>query len=305
MSLGLVSGLYSSQDWFLDYIAQETGILIVNAAGNDGLNRVLAKPSLGYYRITVGNFDSNGSISVNSSYVDFVGDDAPIGGISEDEPNIEKPDLVAIGHYDFWDPILDETDTSDGTSYSAPAVSALALLLMEKNPGLLFNPKGVQAVLSVNADRFDLINQGVTFNSYGLSATAGAGFVDLYDSISNVNNYSWGNINKQEHYGKTNYVVASKNIYPGANLGVTIYLGWERPLVYNSYKWDLLDLNIYVSNHTTGQVICFTSNSHSNYEFLYCPLSQYGIYTIEIKMEEYYNNNYSSISIDYAYSYRY
>ncbi|RCR69525.1 S8 family serine peptidase [Larkinella punicea] len=105
--------------------AAETGILVVNSAGNEGNDtwRYIGAPADVPTVLAIGSVDRNGVKSPFSSF-----------GPSAD--GRVKPDLVALGSGTVLGSPGGTVATGSGTSYSAPLVAALATGFWQANPRL-------------------------------------------------------------------------------------------------------------------------------------------------------------------------
>ena len=105
--------------------AAETGILVVNSAGNEGNDpwRYIGAPADVPTVLAIGSVDRNGIKSPFSSF-----------GPSAD--GRVKPDLVALGSGTVLGSPDGTVATGSGTSYSAPLVAALATGFWQANPRL-------------------------------------------------------------------------------------------------------------------------------------------------------------------------
>ncbi len=124
-------------------IAVAKGIVVVNSAGNEGDNSW-------YYVVTPA--DGKRVIAVGSVYLD--NDLQPVvSGFSSRGPtpdNRKKPDFVALGeNVVMANPAGSGYTTGRGTSFSAPAVSGAAALLLQVHPE--WNPAALYDSLRVTA----------------------------------------------------------------------------------------------------------------------------------------------------------
>ena len=141
-------------------IAVDKGIVVVNSAGNEG-------DKAWYYVVTPA--DGKRVIAVGSVYL---GNDLKpvVSGFSSRGPtpdNRKKPDFVALGeNVLIVDPSGAGYTTGRGTSYSSPAVSGAAALLLQIHPE--WNPAALYDSLRVTA------------TSAGADSLAGWGLIDAF-----------------------------------------------------------------------------------------------------------------------------
>ncbi len=134
------TGKYNSDSAYMDYIANTYRVTIVAAVGNNGDSTgYVSNPALGYNVIGVGSCASfNSSALYWSSY-------------KEDSTLPNKPNVVAPGYAIEVEPF----GVFEGTSYSAPIVSACVALLMEVRADLKLHPEYVLALMMNNAEGND------------------------------------------------------------------------------------------------------------------------------------------------------
>jgi hypothetical protein len=180
---------------WVDHLVKNFGIPIVISSGND-TNFVLS-PSLGWNTISVGSyFDNNtggqsdDAISVFSSYKNPLD---PGSGI-----RYEKPDLMAMGGQVIGG-VCGGTDTTGlnnlatdstcGTSFSAPDVSAVVGLVVAEEPALRAKAEAIKAIVMAGATHN--IVDGASLRDCPASPTPGdcrdgAGAINAYQTIKNV-----------------------------------------------------------------------------------------------------------------------
>jgi hypothetical protein len=180
---------------WVDHLVKNFGVPIVISSGND-TNFVLS-PSLGWNTISVGSyFDNNtggqsdDAISVFSSYKNPLD---PVSGA-----RYEKPDLMAMGGQVIGG-VCQGTDTTGlnnlatdstcGTSFSAPDVSAVVALAVAEEPALRAKAEAIKAVVMAGATHN--IVDGASIGDCPTSPTPGdcrdgAGAINAYQTIKNV-----------------------------------------------------------------------------------------------------------------------
>lgn len=137
-------------DYAFDYYARSANKLIVAAAGESpncdaGL---MMSPAKGWNVLAVGAYDDrNDGVWGN----DFMADWSPINNPTTPHGDHEKPELVAVGVNVTGVVINGRLIEEEGTSLSAPQVSGLAALLMERMDFLRFWPEGNRAVILASA----------------------------------------------------------------------------------------------------------------------------------------------------------
>ncbi|MFC4551967.1 MULTISPECIES: S8 family serine peptidase [Halorussus] len=163
MSLGGPVTSRRSNDRYAQAVnsAVAQGTLVVSSAGNDGP---------GYRTVTTPGIHSN-ALTVGASY-----DDGSVTYFSARGPtkfgHFLKPDLIAPG----WGVVSAKAGTDgftrkSGTSMSAPVVSGVAALVLEKHPD--WSPERVKSVLTTTADPLPVPDV----------YTQGAGGVDAADAV--------------------------------------------------------------------------------------------------------------------------
>jgi serine protease AprX len=118
------------------------GILVVVAAGNNGLNSNYFAPANDPFVVTVGATDSNGTVDPTDDFM------APWSSSGTNPDGVTKPDLVAPGRYitstlasgsqfqkQYSSRIVDKTYIwMSGTSMSAAVVSGASALIFQAHP---------------------------------------------------------------------------------------------------------------------------------------------------------------------------
>lgn len=131
-----LTGNYSNDSAYVDYIVKTYKLICVAAAGNNGeSDGYVGNPGLGYNVLTVGACSNNSPSRMSLS--SYVVNNGP------DKPNIMASGSMAIQGFGI---------THYGTSYSSAFVSGCIALLLEARPDLKLHPEAVYALLSATAD---------------------------------------------------------------------------------------------------------------------------------------------------------
>lgn len=198
MSWGvLTNGRQDFDSSFVDYLVRTTGNTIVSASGNrdcvniPGLDPLFVfSPSLGWNTISVGAYrDNNTGLRIDDSFADFTSYKNPIDLNSG--RTYEKPDVTGLGCVETTQIGNGVDNSACGISLAAPDVSALASLVIGKNPtGLRHNREAVKAIIMAGATHniVDAVNYKVCPNISSLTPDCrdGAGAIDAYQTIQNI-----------------------------------------------------------------------------------------------------------------------
>lgn len=171
ISMGyLTYNVYDTRSRWMDHIAFNHDVHVINAAGNKSdanPNRKVVSPAMANNVITVGNVEDNFTLWSDSCYNK---------GESTYPSRMCKPDLSAPGCY----------YTSSGTSYSAPMIAGTIALMCNKWPTLKSKQHLVKTALTVGTSTsksYDT-NTGVdsNFRKYG------SGVLDARRAFYIINN---------------------------------------------------------------------------------------------------------------------
>ena len=193
----------------LDYLAQQTGYLLVKSSGNAGYIQGtpnVTRPGDSFSGLAVGSaVNPDGMAGVNSSFQGPVPQRwNRLAGFSSfgTTAGIMKPDLIGPGAYkdtaagatDQGVTLADQNNTFTspqglnigrvGTSYAAPHVSGIAAQLLQGNAAL--EERSLRAALLTGSDKtFRRVDDTAwTVGQNGLDPQIGAGFVNAWDAAS-------------------------------------------------------------------------------------------------------------------------
>jgi hypothetical protein len=239
------------QDFYsrwVDYLVKTFGVSIVVSSGNRQCPTgwdidFVSIPSLGWNTISVGSyFDSDTGLRSDDVLSSFSGFRNPV------DPNTgrtyEKPDVVGMGgQVDSFGCYGVETtdmyggveDSTCGTSFSAPDVSALTALVVGKDTDLRRKAEAIKAVIMAGATHN--IVGGSGYRQCGASPIPndcqdGAGGIDAYQTIESV--VIPGNWRYEENVTPASFNAAGFKVYPvtiEANQSIRVALAWDSTAV--------------------------------------------------------------------------
>lgn len=251
-----VTGTYSSQSAYMDYVVRTNFVTIVAAAGNFGdTHGYVGNPGLGYNVITVGATNLTGTYREDySSYVVMRG---------PSKPNLVAPSGIKVANYNV---------NLTGTSFSAPIVSGSIALLMEEFPELKLFPEKVIALVSASTKFMSLYS---TYGNNGLNSEVGAGMFDYKESRENLDyTYSYVNTSGESGIFKQVYFQVE------SNKSLRIALSW----LLNSnnsttIKLTDYDLKLY---DPSNRLVAIANSTNNNVEVITYTTMTSGLYRIEI-----------------------
>jgi len=275
-------GQYCTHEKWLDHVAINHSVHFVKSAGNTGEgDGKISCPGMAYNIITVGAFDDKNTATHSDDVIAGFSSSVELDGCNN------KPDLVAPGSA-----ISTPAGPEDGTSFSAPHVTAIIAQLCQRQPSLKVLQDAVKAILtaSVNHSKLcftladdkddDDIKQ---FDIYG------AGAVDSQAAFYTVNH---------SRYLTSSFAANSAN---GAEKEFTFYvsptdtkirisLSWLKNITissphatstsFNEHTVADLDLHIY---DPTGAKVAYSASWHNNTEIVDFVPSMSGTYKIVVR----------------------
>lgn len=271
----------SASDKFYDNLIMTTFRTVVASAGNAASpcspgNGHVGSPGLAYNLIAVGNFNDQNSLSWTgdtftntcSSYVDPISTNG----------DREKPEVAAPGEYIATTSAASPWTGANwsGTSFSAPVVSGVAALMMQRHSSLTNWPEAVKAILMASA----------AHNIEGasrLSERDGAGGImaDRADDMARSVNGSWGGYNYScTSPAATVYQLTSLSLTAGVRVRVAI--AWDTPTSYSSYaSKPSADLDLSIAN-ASGSNIAVSTSYDNTYEIVDFTPATSGTYRVRV-----------------------
>lgn len=269
-----VTGTYSSQSAYMDYVVRTNFVTIVAAAGNFGDSHgYVGNPGLGYNVITVGASTLSGTYrEAYSSYTVLRG---------PSKPNIVAPTGLKI-------PNINTTLT--GTSFSTPIVAGSIALMMEKNPELKLFPEKVLALVTASA-RF--MSDHSTYGNNGLNNEVGSGLFDYTESLKNIN-YTYSYVNSIG----TNGIFRETYLYAQNGKMIKAALVW----LLNSNNTTTIkltdyDLRLY---DPSNRLVATANSSSNNVELITYYTTTSGLYRLQIVQNGSLGNGKDWIALSYS-----
>lgn len=251
-----VTGMYSSQSAYMDYVVRTNFVTIVAAAGNFGdTHGYVGNPGLGYNVITVGASNITGIYrEVYSSYVVLRG---------PSKPNLVAPVGMKVANYNV---------NLTGTSFAAPMVSGTIALLMEEYPELKLFPEKVIALVSASAE---FMSEHSTHENSGLNAQVGAGLLDYKEAREN-NNYTYSYVNTSGVSGVFKQTYISVESYKTLKIALSWLLNSNNS---TTIKLTDYDLKLY---DPSNRLVAIANSTNNNVEVITYTTMTSGLYRIEI-----------------------
>jgi serine protease AprX len=225
------------------------GIVVVTSAGNSGpLPTTVSSPADDPFVISVGCLDDNQTLDPLDDLIPNFSAHGPTryGHV--------KPDLVAPGRKvislrspgSYLDELLPERRVGEsyfrltGTSMSAPVVSGIVALMLERNPGL--KPNQVKNIL-----------RQTTRTLPWEANTVGTGVVDAYDAVTS-------NITERTNHGLTPSDDFARDILPLVR-GAPLFWRW---LNYGGINWSNISWDNISWDRTTWENLVWENISWDN-----------------------------------------
>ncbi|CAN5370321.1 hypothetical protein BH23CHL1_BH23CHL1_19310 [soil metagenome] len=293
---------------WVDFLVKAFGDNIVVSSGNNNCGNpdFVGSPSLGWNTISVGSyFDNNTGLrtdDVFSSFSSYKNWTDPNSGRL-----VEKPDVTGMGGQVANNSCFGtETtavgggvgDSTCGTSFAAPDVSALTALIVGKNPAALRNAaEAVKAIVMAGATHniVDGVNHRDCPNSpVPNDCRDGAGAIDAAQTILNIvnpGNFQFsGSITPTSTYWDAN----GNHDIPvtiGANKNIRVALAWDSTATCASLGTGSQACNVDVLNADldlhliapNGSAVAFASSFQNSAEVIDFTTTVSGTYTVRVK----------------------
>ena len=267
-------GFVSEFDAFYDDMVINGARTVVASAGNNAaFGGYVTTPGTAYNIVTVGSYDDHGTVTwLDDTVSDFTSWKDPESTNSDRE----KPEVVAPGTA-----ISSTTNSSpwtgavgDGTSWSTPAVSAAAALIIQRSPNLATWPEPIKAILLATA----------THNIEGdarLSEFDGAGGVVLERADDTVRDRT-GDWAGMTYSCLSSTFLAVDQMFLGAGQRIRAAIAWDTDPAYSLYDTQPgadLDLRIY---DPFGFLVASSVSYDNTYEVIDFTASLSGTHTLEV-----------------------
>jgi hypothetical protein len=265
--------LLGANDRFYDTMVFNRFRTVVKSAGNRdvgcGLEGNVTSPGLGYNVITVGNYNANVSPFAMNSCSSWRNPLSNSGDRIKPEVSAPGTSIRSTTTASPW-----MGNIGSGTSYSAPVVTGVSALMINRNAALASWPESVKAILMATA----------TTNIEGaarLSTRDGAGGIQaqLADNVANRTNGNWGG---QAYSCSTASPLNVTTMSLVAGKRTRVVVVWDQNPSYASYGGTTsrpsadLDLRIVNSSGTTVassasfdntyEIVDFTPTVSGNYQ---------------------------------------
>ena len=252
---------YGNFSKWIDHIAYNHYVLIVNAAGNN--SAVVGCPGMAYNVMTVGAINNQYLLSDISGY--YTGNTYAL-----------KPDICAIG--------------PTYTSYATPRVTATAALLINIDPQLSFSPELIKAILTASVDTTTSHHYLPTqVSAYGTNyRNAGAGLLSTNNALNvEINNQSrCSSLTSSNTFQEYTFAITTQDIGSIVRISMAYTVpvnafGNHGKYEFDTYPIPNLDLLVYAPNNT---VASWTSGTmQNNVEIIEFTPTVPGYYKIKVQ----------------------
>jgi serine protease AprX len=266
------AGLYTDMTKWIDHLAFQFDVMFVKSAGNGGPTTGITEPGMAYNGLTIGSIYDGDSASepnwTDDSFSSFSAYLETEGGF--------KPDLTAPGQGIAVAGYAD----SNGTSYSAPHVTAVIAQILGYQPTLKIKPCALNALLKSGTSHKTADDYGNYTNCSDYSNKEGAGVIDAKGAYlaASANNYLQSNVNNSAFPYNKQISIGS------TSKPVRVALTWlkQNELVNGAIvERDLSDLDLYVYK-PDGTLADYSCSANNNTEFVEFMPTTAGNYTIVV-----------------------
>ena len=284
---------YSNVERWIDHIAINHSVHFVKSAGNNAGNYGdrtgnISRPGMSFNVITVGSIDDKN----NTNYADDVisSFSSYVEGSTLNTPM--KPDLVAPGTCILTSANIAahtaEHENCDGTSFSAPHVTAIVAQLCQAKPALKTQQDAMKAILtaSINHSVHHYEPSDANYDKYGAGvADARSALYTASNSRYASSNFSATAENETSHY----YTITTTS----SDTRVRISLAWLKYAYISGSdhansqppSTTLSDLDLYI--YRGDELVYSSYNEKGNVEIVEINNPYPGTYRIEVFL---YNN---------------
>ena len=281
------------QDKWFNHIVSYHNVTVVASAGNDGQGSVdnngnvyrrVASPAMAHNVIAVGAYDDKNTADKSDDviypYSSYKNSNGSVRGL-------EKPDVVMSANIG-----------GNGTSSSAPVLTAMLALMFELKPSVAAFPQTVKAIVLASCNRKITSYENDNELNSGLTDKQGAGAPDvmLMADILCQGTYGIGTIEGDETEDSMRFVQLP---YGASNMNVS--LAWLKENTGDCagilYSKSNVDLDLSLLRDKT--IIKTSNNSYSSTELITSALAGSGNY--EMKVKKY--TKYYDETVRYGYAY--
>lgn len=267
------NSVYTVYDKAIDKVLEKTGIVLVIAAGNDGMgNGSISDQAKALNAITVGNAATKIGLTTvtNPHYVHCT------SSYYEELYLPNKPDLLAPGANLGIPTSENEILLGIGTSLSTPIVTSVIAHMMEENSQLKNNPLAVKAALLLSADhsRLDVTND--VWKSNGIRDKSGVGLVDARYALNRIIPSTKINIDLDIDSQSERYYFEA-----GVRVKAVMVFNKKNNILIAKQS-DLDDLDLELRQDSTGMTYASSQCGVNNVEIIDTTINESGYYYFNV-----------------------
>ena len=268
-----LSSIPSYEKW-VNHLVAHHSVTAVASAGNipqTGINVIT--PAKASNVIAVGAYDISDTVDLDDDVL------CDYSAYEETAEGISKPDVI-----------MSADVLGEGTSSSAPVLTACIALMFELKPSLAMHPQAVKAIVLASCHRkvnSSSDNEAVETMLQGITERQGAGAPDIWKMACIVSNgtYGIGTINPQKTIGTRRFVLPAY----GSNYA-NVSIAWLNENKHGSNFsssniediTDGEDANLNLSVYRHGSHLKSSNLSYSSTEMVYFPLNSYTDYEMRV-----------------------